>query len=1195
MNKIIKKGLASISLTSLFITVALLSNIVHADQAKVTRIGEVDRYATAAKVATTNWTTSDSVILVSGEGYADAVSASVLAKKLNAPILLTTPNTLNPSTKAALSTLKAKKVYVLGGNASVGQSVRYELRNNNYDLVELQGANRYETNLAVAKQLVALGVKADNLMLVGGEGYSDALSVAPVAAAKEQILLLGNNDDNSMKSVIEFIKFNNSKVTVVGTKNVINEDIYNALGAVERVDGGADRFDTNMNVLTKFSSDLKDGQTFIANASGDGYADALVAADLAGKSASPLVLFDTPYSQATTKALDYVKEKSPKMTAINIIGGIGVVSKDTEDAINSALGDSVQSQIGISAAQPSIVSIEQVNLNQIHVVFNGPVNHSSAIDVTNYEINGSKLVPCTSFTNIAQDENAAKVYYADPFNVYITLAYPRKQYDKLTFTVRTGILNQDETTTVEGASKDLTLSDTAAPTLKAVTIDGNSVLRVEFSEDVNLKTLNDIKNKFKLDGQSLPNYGINPVYSVLDDAMTITDSSIGPVGTWGNKVTFYLDSPLPTGNHTLKVSDGDKDGVLSDVAGFTFKETTSDFKVDSNSTVPVVKSLIQPEGGRIFVQFDRPMDLQTTTNLSNYELDGTKISQIQSSNPSTFCYLEEPDHSLLKIENLPESVCSNGSNVVCISDKVKDSYGNKIPSDTRLNLNIVTDNTKPKVNSIKIIDSETIRVQYSEVVNYNYATNISNYKLEDNKGTNITNHIKEIVSASDIGNNNYFDIKLNKYNPNDSSDDWRLTSSKYTLTIKNIIDAATTPNVMDDYTTTLNGSDNIAPKAIGIYAKLRRSSSEKDKVVIYFDEAMDSDTLTNKDNYTFINGEGDTKPLPDSTTISTGGDNKSAIIEFPWNYKVTPVGETTNGSSNDVTAITVANVKDESGNTLDTTAYTGVVANTKVGSEVKDNTIKTYYDGNDLKVDVQFDKAIDTVEVDDFTLGGVTPSSASISGDKVTLVYKDGDLATDADKKAAPTITFYNGKTNNDSNTTKIDLVKSQGQQAYLGIKVNAKTIDETGTSIASLDDKLVNNKNTIYDYEAAPKTTCSDDNSADFWTAERDSTGTKIFITFDTPIDANSGIKTDDFVFNGSNGTDIKADSVEIKENTLVFSFDTTNKEYDKTLKNAAEIDVKVKGTVSLRTVKDADGNNSNYTPSKDDLKNRSVIVTAK
>ncbi|MDW8802345.1 cell wall-binding repeat-containing protein [Clostridium sp. A1-XYC3] len=1181
MNKRIKRGLASIALTSLVLAMALISGTVYAEQGKAIRIGETDRYATAAKIATTNWATSDNVVLVSGEGYADAISATVLAKKLNSPILLTASGTLNADTKAALTNLKTKNVYVVGGNASINQSIRDELKSNNYNLIELQGSNRYETNIAVAKKLVDLGVKADNIMLVGGEGFSDALSVAPIASSKEQILLLGSNDDDSMKSAIEFIKYNNSKVTVLGTKNVINEHIYNSLGAIERIDGGADRFETNMNVLTKFGLDLKDGQVFVANASGQGYADALVAAALAGKSAAPLVLIDTPSSKATTKALDYIKGKASKVTGINIVGGVGVISKDIEDAINLSIGNEEQVQ---AVEQPAVKSIYPINLNQIGIEFNAMTELYSTTDVTNYEINGSKLVPCTG--GVAKESNAATIFYEDPYHAFITLAQPRKQYDKLTVKVKTGILTFDETKTIEGLSKDITVSDTEAPKLTKVAVEGNNRLRVEFSEAVNIKTLNEIKSKFKIDGESLSNYGVNSAYTQTIDMMTVDDSLYGPVGTWADKILFYLDRPISTGTHTLKVLDGDNNGALRDVAGFIFKESSSDFKVESSSTAPVIKSIVHTEGGRIYITFDKSMDVKSGTDLSNYELNGKKLSEMPG---AVYCYLDEPVHDVLKVFNIPENMFHIGVNIVNISDKIKDAYGNKVASNTSTTFNNAKDNTKPTVNSVKILDRETIRVEYSKVVDFSYATNISNYKLLDNEGINITNHIKTIVSSSDPGNNNCFDIKLNKYNPDDAKDDWRLNSSKYTLTIKNMVDTATKPNRMDDYTTTLDCNDDISPKVTGVYANLSNALDKEDKVVIYFSEAMDLNTITNKDNYKFINGEGETEDLPESVTISSGGDDKSAIIEFPSNYDVKTTGTTIIDETTDITEVIVLNVKDKKGNTLDGEVYRGSINKSEVGAQVKANTLRVYYDGDDLKADFQFDKAIDEIEVNDFTLGGVKPSSVDFSGNKVTLIFNDEDEATDAEKADHP-VGYANGLSND--TPTKVEVIKAQGQEAYLGIKVNAATTDETGAAIASLDDKSENKENTIYYYQAEPRTTCSDDNGVDFWTATKGVDGGKVYVTFDTIIDLDSAIDPDDFTFNSIDGTDIKADSVKIKGNTIVFNFNNTNENYSAFTNS---LDVRIKNSISLRTDKDADGNYVKYTPSKDDLKSRTVIITDK
>lgn len=339
MSKKGTKALASATLMSLVLTTALSAGPVKAAQGSVTRVGAADRYATAAQVATTNWTTSDNVVLVSGEGYADAVSASALAKNLDAPILLTTAGSLNSDTKAALNTLKAKNVYVVGGNASVSASVRADLKAN-YNLVELGGANRYETNAAVAQKLVDLGVNPSNVIMVGGEGFSDALSVAPIAAAKGQILLLGMNDSNYMKPVLDFVAKNKSNVTVVGTKNVISDAILNAVGGT-RVDGGRDRWDTNQKVLANFKDTVKMDSLYVAsaayNAQDNGYADALVASALAGKKSAPLVLVDKDGNEGTANALAYIKANATDKTDLNVVGGTGVVSDATVNAINDAV------------------------------------------------------------------------------------------------------------------------------------------------------------------------------------------------------------------------------------------------------------------------------------------------------------------------------------------------------------------------------------------------------------------------------------------------------------------------------------------------------------------------------------------------------------------------------------------------------------------------------------------------------------------------------------------------------------------------------------------------------------------------------------------------------------------------------------------------------------------------------------------
>lgn len=350
MNKNLKKGLVTAvsAAMSIGIIVPAVSVLASSVLVPVTRIGGADRYSTAAVLATANGKKSDNVILVSGEGAYDAISATALASKLKAPILLTTAGSLNLNTSEALVTLGAKTVYIIGGTGSVSKSVRDILKGASYTLVQLDGLDRYDTNLKVANYLVNTEkVSAAKVLMAGGQGWSDALSVAPVAAAQGQILLLGNSDAKGMASTNKFVKDNKSVVTLVGTKNVIDDTELKTLGAT-RVDGGVDRFETNLKVNKAFSLDLNKDTTYIANATGQGFADALVGSAAAGVSKSPLVLVDTEISTATINALAYIKSLAPK-AAVEVLGQTGVISENTFNSINIAVNNIGAGDLSVSS------------------------------------------------------------------------------------------------------------------------------------------------------------------------------------------------------------------------------------------------------------------------------------------------------------------------------------------------------------------------------------------------------------------------------------------------------------------------------------------------------------------------------------------------------------------------------------------------------------------------------------------------------------------------------------------------------------------------------------------------------------------------------------------------------------------------------------------------------------------------------
>ncbi|WP_093213599.1 cell wall-binding repeat-containing protein [Sediminibacillus albus] len=84
----------------------------------------------------------------------DALTGSVLAAKLNAPLLLTPPEQLQASTWKELqrvnpnhysSVNKPYKIYLLGGKAAISKNIESKLKNKygSSNIIRITGATRY--------------------------------------------------------------------------------------------------------------------------------------------------------------------------------------------------------------------------------------------------------------------------------------------------------------------------------------------------------------------------------------------------------------------------------------------------------------------------------------------------------------------------------------------------------------------------------------------------------------------------------------------------------------------------------------------------------------------------------------------------------------------------------------------------------------------------------------------------------------------------------------------------------------------------------------------------------------------------------------------------------------------------------------------------------------------------------------------
>ena len=1145
MSKNSHKALASATVMSLVLTSTLAATNVQA-AAEVTRMPGADRYTTAQTVAKKSFGKAENVVLVNGLGYADSVSATPFAKLKNAPILLTDAED-KPSADllATLTELGAKNIYIVGGKGVVTEAMEKELAKN-YTVERIGGTSRYETNAEIAKKVIA-ETKAEKAILVNGQdGYADALSVASVAATKGYPVIFGNK--NNVPTVVKDAVKDVKEILAVGGEGVLPDAVIKTVEA-KRIAKGADRFDTNLKVLEHFDGDFNFENIFVAAGGDDStskFADALVASAAAAKHGAPVVLTGLGANKTNVdKSVKYVKDKMGDNTKVTIVGGTASVSEAIEKDIKG------EKETGRNEVQ----SIEAVNLNQIKVVFADKVDEDTAEDVSNYELDGERLDKDTA---VADLQDGDKV-------VLITLANKEGQEKEKDLKVRKGILTEDKSKLVKEKEVKVRFKDTTAPTIKKVEAKGNRKVTIEFSEAIFVEgsskedALQTLAEELEINDETIDKIGfekdeIRSNHDVIDENKDVKLSelkySVKAEGTsrdgfYVNKVEYYLQETLPSGTNKLYTPDGKDGEYLADAAGFNVKEKTIDFKVDEVSGKPKVKSVKGGTDGKVFINFDRPMDKKSLheceIRLNEDPVNADKIE------------LKEGDTQikLSGVENI-----RTGSNTIEINDDLKDAYGNKVDDELRITFTASKDEAKPKVNHVLTVDDDTLRIVYSKDVSSNVAKEVDNYTLRDSKGNKVQIEKVEYVSGDT------YDLIL--------EDGKKLDKSKYTLEIEDIIDLA--GNVMDDYKVTINGSE-ITPIVNGAV----QVKDESKKVVVFFDQEMKSSTINKLDNYKYKDDDGKVRQLPSDAKITTSQDGKAAKIEFPDNYYIISSDKSNVSKSNIVKSIVVTkNVESSSGIKMDADETHEIKKASDKTSQIKidEEALTLKKDGNDVVVELKFTGSLDDVEdrkAEDFKFvdsaaketKAIKPYKAIAKGDYVEFRFRNsGD-----DKQA--------------------DLVERIGSD--LALEKVGKVTDFAGRRIELSDSDIKDAKlDGVYHNEIAPELSYEKDKG--FIEVTKDETNAKdkewvvnvaegkITVKFNTRLDERSAHKND-FKFISNKASTLEVDDAKVDGNTIVYTLTKKGRE-DLQKTGTHEISVTPKDSQRIESKEDKDGNNKKFEP---------------
>ena len=299
----LKNQLKKLTVAALVAAMIVPAGVSNADKQQVTRISGKDRITTSVEISKSAYTTSENVVLASGFNFADALSAGQLASALDAPLLLSSQDKLDSKTKNEIERLKAKKVFVVGGDNAISKTgIDTTLKSENIDVTRLEGQDRYSTSQKVMEKTKEI-INPEYLLIASGKNFPDALAATGFFVNHKSVMVLSDGLTYPQS---------NLKEIAIGGKNQLPLKGFKG----KRV-SGKDRYETALEIA-KLSFD-KNNNAILA--SGEVFADSLSAVSLTKKHNAPIIL--TQSDSLTENAKKYLNGKN-----VFIVGGEKTVVND---------------------------------------------------------------------------------------------------------------------------------------------------------------------------------------------------------------------------------------------------------------------------------------------------------------------------------------------------------------------------------------------------------------------------------------------------------------------------------------------------------------------------------------------------------------------------------------------------------------------------------------------------------------------------------------------------------------------------------------------------------------------------------------------------------------------------------------------------------------------------------------------------
>lgn len=288
----------------------------------------------------------DTVVMVSGRSWHEAVVAASVAGSLGAPVLMTPPHEVRDDALEFLDRIEASRVLLVSTDTESGRSIDVavdeQLRGAGLTVERVNGSDQYLTGVAVAERLGAageLGRLGTTAIIASGEVFADALVAGPLSAHRGLPVLLTPQAELHAEVADYLDSAGIERVVLMGGTAALSDEVENAvvdLGiAVDRM-AGASRFET-ATLAAAYAAEHAGESCFAGAKAGLARArvpfDSFSAAPLLARRCAALVLTDPDeVPESTAEYLDGVRRTAREGAAqLLVFGGEVAVSQAAID------------------------------------------------------------------------------------------------------------------------------------------------------------------------------------------------------------------------------------------------------------------------------------------------------------------------------------------------------------------------------------------------------------------------------------------------------------------------------------------------------------------------------------------------------------------------------------------------------------------------------------------------------------------------------------------------------------------------------------------------------------------------------------------------------------------------------------------------------------------------------------------------